>query len=343
MGAPVRFAVIGLDHWYSAVPLARQLAGREDTELVAISDRSLDRACEIAAPLGDVRATDDAQELIEDSSIDAIASFVSVDENPAVCIAAAAAGKHIISVKPLARTLPEADSIVAAVREAGVVFVPSECRPRESAPNQQLRQWIADGKLGRILSATMVLNGGLPHAWPGDDDPGWWIDPARTPGGGWIDHSIYQIDLLRWLLGEEIVAISGRAANLKHKDLPVEDYGHAIVEFEGGAIATIEDTWTAPAGAHRTSSTILGTDGGVRIDSLTGNIAVAGPIGTFEGWTQGKAGAGHSDGIDSTLRAIAGAEPLATIADGWENLSACLAFYRASATGSVIAPDHFSR
>ncbi|HVX45190.1 MAG TPA: Gfo/Idh/MocA family oxidoreductase [Mycobacteriales bacterium] len=341
--APVRFAVIGLDHWYSAVPLARQLAGHEDTELVAISDRSLDRAREIAAPLGDVRATDNARELIDDGSIDAIASFVSVDENPAICIAAAAAGKHIISVKPMARTLPEADRIVEAVREAGVVFVPSESRPRGSKPNQQLKQWIAAGKLGRIVSATMVLNGGLPHAWPGADDPGWWIDPARSPGGGWIDHSIYQIDLLRWLLGEEIVAISGRAGNLKYPDLPVEDYGHAIAEFAGGAIATIEDTWTAPAGAHRTSSTITGTEGAVRLDSLTGNIAVAGPIGSFAGWTLGRADAGRTDGLEATLRAIAGGEPLATVADGWANLSSCLAFYRASATGTVVTPDHISR
>lgn len=335
----VRFALIGLDHWYSAIPLARSLAGRADTELVAIHDRSRERAQEIAGPLG-VRVADSAEQLIDDPDIDAVASYVSVDENPAICIAAAAAGKHIISVKPLARTLAEAGRVVAAVREAGVVFVPSESRPRASAQNRQLREWIREGRLGRIVTATMVLSGGLPHAWPGADDPGWWIDPARSPGGGWIDHSIYQIDLLRWLLDEPVVSVSGRAANLVHKDLQVEDYGHAILEFAGGTIATIEDTWAAPPGGHRTSSTILGTEGGVRIDSLSGTIAVTGSLGTFSGWTFGKAAAAHSEDIDSILRAVAGGEPFATVADAWENLSACLAFYRAGDTGTAVVPDH---
>src|SRR5882757_1625457 len=197
MPAPVRFAVVGLDHWYSAVPLAESLAARSDTELVAISDSSIDRAKEVAAPFGDIRVTDSGQELIDDPSIDAIASFVSVDANPAVCVAAAAAGKHILSVKPLARTIEEADRIVTAVKAAGVVFLPAESRGREAAQNQQLRQWIGDGKFGDITSATFLLSGGgLPSGWPGDKDPGWFTDPERAPGGGWIDHSIYQIDLM---------------------------------------------------------------------------------------------------------------------------------------------------
>lgn len=340
MAGPVRFAVVGLDHWYSAVPLARHLADRDDTTLVAISDRSIDRAREIAAPLGDIKVTDSGQELIEDPSIDVIVSFVSVDENPDVCIAAAAAGKHIISVKPLARTLAEATRIVEAVRAAGVVFLPSESRGREAAQSRRIYDWVRDGQLGRIVSATLTLAGGLPHGWPGSDDPGWWVDPKRSPGGGWIDHAIYQIDTMRWLLGEEVVGVSGRTANLRHKDLAVEDYGHAILEFSGGAIVTVEDTWSAPRGAHRVTTSILGTDGAVLTDSLTAQISLYGSAGTFDGWTHGKSGSTLSQGIDSMLSAIAGGPQLATVADAWENLSTCVAFYDAAAAGNTVAPAH---
>jgi predicted dehydrogenase len=341
MAAPVRFAVVGLDHWYSAIPVAQALADRPDTELVAISDANIDRAREVAGKIGLERVTDSGQELIEDLSIDAIASFVSVDANPAICIAAARAGKHIMSVKPLARTIQEADSIVAAVREAGVIFNPAESRPRGSQQNQLLRDWVSAARLGRIVSASLSLNGGLPHAWPGADEPGWWVDPDRTPGGAWIDHSIYQIDLMRWLLGEEVKAISGRAGNLKYPELEVEDYGHAIVEFTGGAIATVEDTWISPTGGSRVGTHIIGTEGAVALDSLTGNMSLAGLGGPLEGWSHGKPAPAHVDGIDAMLADTAGGgEPLADVSDAWENLSTCLAFYQASASGQVVEPAH---
>jgi predicted dehydrogenase len=344
MAAPVRFAVIGLDHWYSAIPVVRALVNRPDTELVAIADANIDRAKEVAAQVGLDRVSDNGPELIEDSQVQAIASFVSVDANPAICIAAAKAGKHIMSIKPLARTLPEADQIVAAVRAAGVVFVPAESRMRESTQNKQLYEWVRSGTIGRIVNATFSLNGGLPHGWPGDDDPGWWVDPERAPGGAWIDHSIYQIDLMRWLLGEEVKAISGRAGNLLHQDLGVEDYGHAIVEFTGGAIATVEDTWTSPAGGHRVTTSLVGTKGSVAVDSLTGNISLMGQDGPLPGWVHGRAPVRDFDGLDGMLGAIAGtAEPIATVEDAWENLSACVAFYQAAASGQVVEPAHLQR
>lgn len=343
MAAPVRFAVIGLDHWYSAIPLVRALASRPDTELVGICDANIDRAREVAAQVGLDRVTDNAQDLLDDAQVQAIASFVSVDANPAMCVAAAKAGKHILSIKPLARTLPEADQIVAAVREAGVVFVPAESRMRESAQNKKLYEWVRSGTLGRIVNATLSLNGGLPHGWPGQDDPGWFIDPDRAPGGAWIDHSIYQIDLMRWLLGEEVKAISGRTGNMLHKDLGVEDYGHAIVEFTGGAIATVEDTWTSPAGAHRVTTSLVGTKGSVAVDSLTGNLSLFGPGGPLPGWVHGRTPGSDVDGLDGMLAAIAGtAEPIATVEDAWENLSACVAFYQASASGQMVEPAHLA-
>jgi predicted dehydrogenase len=341
MAAPVRFAVIGLDHWYSAVPLAQSLAARSDTELVGIAHSDLDRANEVAGKIGDITVTDSGQQFIDDPSIDAIASYVSVDANPEICIAAAAKGKHIISVKPLARTLDEADRIVAAVRDAGVVFLPSESRQRASAQNRQLKKWVTEGRLGRIVSANLSLNGGgLPQSWPGNTDPGWFTDPDRAPGGAWIDHSIYQIDLMRWLLGEEVAAISGRTANFKHPELKFEDYGHAIVEFAGGAIASVEDTWSSPAGGSRVVSTIIGTDGTVSIDSVTGQVSLAGSDGPFEGWTHGKVTGPNGDGIDEFLAAIGGGEHLGTINDAWENLSACRAFYEASESGTIVKPKH---
>ncbi|GAA2080882.1 hypothetical protein GCM10009840_15610 [Pseudolysinimonas kribbensis] len=345
MSSAVRFGVVGLDHWYSAIPLAEAIAAKDDAELVGIADRDIDRAKEVAAKTGSPAVTDDLHALIADDSIDVIASFVSVDQNPDIVVAAAQAGKHIVSVKPLARTLPEADRIVDAVNAAGVVFMPGESRSREAAQNQLLKEWVSGGRLGRITSAQFSLSGSLPMGWPGGDpDGGWWADPDRAPGGGWIDHSLYQIDRMRWLLGEEVDEVSGRVANLLHTDLGVEDYGHAILRFGNGVMASIEDTWSAPAGGWRISTSIVGTQGIVYLDTTTGMIGLR-EFGTGDdSWQQLPSPPDHTVGIDAILAAVRDpSSALSTVEDAWENLSVCVSFYEAARTGTVQKPKHRDR
>lgn len=336
MPEPIRFAIIGLDHWYSAIGLAESFAKHPDIDLVGIADRSEDRARQVAGKAGVSRISTDLNEFINDPTIDAVGSFISVDQNPGIVLAAAQAGKHILSVKPLARTLDEATRIVQAVKKAGVIFIPSESRARETEQNQQLYSVVRSGKLGRLVSGNFALCGSLPSDWPGEEaDGGWWADPRRGPGGGWIDHSIYQIDRLRWLLGERVVSVSGRTGNLVHKDLGVEDYGHAIIEFEGGSIFSVEDTWSGPTGAWRITSSLIGTEGALNIDTATGNFSTYGK----NGWNHEPA-PGDTTPVDQIVDHIRGKQTsLGTVEDAWENLAVARAFYDAAANGSVVTPQ----
>ncbi|ACZ31131.1 oxidoreductase domain protein [Xylanimonas cellulosilytica DSM 15894] len=339
MSAPLRLGFVGLDHWYSAVPLAQAVAADGRTEVVAVADHVLDRAREVAGQVGG-RATTSFDEVLADDSVDVIASFVSADLNPGVCVAAAAAGKHIVSVKPFARTLAEADRVVEAVRAAGVTFTPAESRSRTTDQGRLLHSWVASGRIGRIVSASFALVGRLPQAWPGATDAGWWVDPERVPGGAWIDHSLYQIDRMRWLLGEEVAEVSGRVANLVHPTLEVEDFGHAILRFDGGAIASVEDTWSGPDGAGRITTSIIGTDGAIAVDSSTGLTSVREQGGSIPGWQHFTSPSDYSAGVDEIVTAAHGGGALATVEDAWENLSVALAFYEAAATGAPVAPRH---
>ncbi|HWV23830.1 MAG TPA: Gfo/Idh/MocA family oxidoreductase [Thermomicrobiales bacterium] len=340
MSTPIRFAIIGLDHWYTAISLAEEMASHPDIELVGIAHDDKDRAQEVAAKAGNPTVSTDPATFLNDPSIDAIGSFVSVDRNPDIVIAAARASKHILSIKPLARTLDEATQIVRAVREADVAFIPAETRARENDQNQHLLSLVRGGKLGRIVSGNFTLSSGLPKGWPdAAADGGWWADPERAPGGGWIDHSIYQIDLLRWLLGERVVAVSGRTANLVHRDLGVEDYGHATIEFEGGAIFSVEDTWSGPAGGWHVTSSLVGSEGAVSIDSATGTIATFGVETGTQGWSHAPLAEDTSDRIGPIVSRIRGEQTaLGTVEDAWENLAVTTAFYEAAANGSVVSP-----
>lgn len=338
---PIRFAIIGLDHWYTAIDLAEQMMKHPGIELVGIADASEDRAREVAEGIGLAEYTNDLHKYIQDDSVQAIGSFITVDRNPEIVIAAANAGKHILSIKPFANTLEEGTAIVEAVRATGVTFIPAETSLRESALQQHLKQLIDDGVLGDIVSGNFTLTSSLPQNWPGaPNDGGWWVDANKVPGGGWIDHAIYKVDRLRWFLGEKVVRVTGRTANLIHKDLQVEDYGHAIVEFESGASFAIEDTWSAPAGSWRNTSVLVGTEALVSLDTLSPDITTYRPNG--DGWSTAPAPADAYDFADSLAKHLSGSgeTSFGNEEDAWENLAVCLAFYESARTGKTTEVPH---
>lgn len=338
----LRFAIIGLDHWYTAIELAQSLMEHPRVELVGIADASIDRAKEVADKIGLSEYTDDLQRYLHDERVDAVGSFVTVDQNPGIVIAAAEAGKHILSIKPFANTLEEGTAIVEAVRKAGVVFIPAETRSRETELNQLLKRMVENKEIGDIVSGNFTLISSLPQNWPGAPfDGGWWADPAKVPGGGWIDHAIYQIDRVRWLLGQRVVRVTGRTANLVHEHLGVEDYGHAIVEFASGATFSFEDTWSGPAGSWRITSVLVGTEGAVSLDTLSPNMSVFGADGE-PGWSMQPLLPDDMSLIDPLVDEISGAAEtsLGNVADAWENLAVSLAFYESARTGAPVEVAH---
>ncbi len=369
--SPLRVGVVGLDHWYWAFSFAGAVAEHAGAAIVAVVDADAERAQMYARRYGVERVTTRMDEVIADGAIDLIASFISVEQNPAVCIAAARADKHILSVKPLARTLPEATAIREAVRAQGVHFIPAESTWLLSEQNRQLREWIVEGRLGEILTASFSLWSSLPRSWPNEDEritswpqiagadqgvswpqtggavrgragasePGWYADPRRAPGGAWIDHSVYQIALLRWLLDDEVREVAGQVKQLKYPDLAVEDYGLATLQFRRGTFVTMENTWTTAPGAFRFSMGLVGTAGAVAYDSITGRLALAGAFPPFRSWIQAAPRMLYSTGLDHLVAVVQGEEqPVATVEDAWQTLAVCRAFYEAAAAGRAVIP-----
>lgn len=331
----INFALIGLDHWYSALPLAEGLAQSPGTRLRLIVDPDVTRAEPIARRLGAAFSTE-VDDALNDPGIEAVGCFHSVDQNPQLCLRAARAGKHIVSIKPLARSLGEATEMVRGIEEAGVQFIPAESRSRMTAQNQFLFDLVRQGELGDIVSANFALCGVLPRPWPdAEDTGGWWLEADRAPGGGWIDHAVYQIDRLRWLLGAEPVEVLGKIANLRYPDLEVEDFGHGVFTFSNGTVATFEDTWTGAEGAWRITTTLNGTLGSLSIDTAHGRMSIYRSTATdLPGWLHLNTLDDDSDLIQPIIDRIRGRDnALGTVRDAWNNLAASLAFYEAARTG----------
>ena len=111
------------------------------------------------------------------------------------------------------------------------------------------------------------------------------------------------------------------------------------VVFEQWLIATMEDTWHAPRGGGRSNWSLVGTEGAVAYDSLTGRLSLSGNLPPFNGGVHTARAATSAEGLDHLLAVVRGEqEPVATVEDAWRNLAACRAFYDAAGSGSVTAP-----
>jgi predicted dehydrogenase len=337
-GGKVRLGIVGLDHWYIGLDAARAAATHPDVDLVVVAHRDAARAQETAERFGAAEATSDYAGVVSRDDLDVVVTGCRTSDNAALCMEAARHGTHILSVKPIAMTHQEAAHIKDAVEQAGVHFFSWESGYRLSRRYQQLKSWIDEGRIGRPISGLYVLRVGTPtQVWPGVQGQTWWLDPAHAPGGGWVDHAIYTVDLFRWLFGGEVVSAGGTVATLVHKELKPgsEDFGLAALTFGGGQVASLEVTWTGAPGASITATHIVGSDGAIVLDpSAPGRATVSGHFEPFSGWCTVSLPNDDRDPVASMVTALReGASLPAGVADACRNLDVCLTFYEAARAG----------
>jgi len=331
-------AILGLDHWYSAEHMAPAVIDSASVRLVAVSHDDPAKGRQLIRNADDTFWTSDYRAALDRKDVDIVVLLYSTDRNMAICQEAAALGKHIVSVKPMALDLADADAIVAAVRAAGVQFFPLESQRRLNPDSRRIKSWLDQGRIGRPLRFTQMLHGSLPMAWPGSSETGWWTDPDRVPGGAWLDHAIYAVDSARWLLGSEMTQVCGVSYNQRYAELAVEDFGIATYTMDDGAVALIEDTWTADRGYGFSRSELFGSAGTISEDSnLRGAVALRGDFGLEGALSLDLRRESRSLVIDHLAAVVRGEiAPAATIDDGRANLAACLAFYEAARTGASV-------
>lgn len=330
----VNIALIGLDHWYTAVPLASEINKRDDTELVALWDSQKERAREVASIVS-TQLVDNWQSIINRDDVDAVASFVSVDKNAEVVTAAAEAGKHVICVKPVAMNLTEIDIISAKVKEKGIIIFPMEGYYRLIPYCKKIKELLTQNIIGDILTISIIGRDGVPVGWKNLNSPGWFGDPSRVPGGAWLDHGIYQLALVRWLLEAEPEFVQGKIAKISDVNIKNEDYGLAIYDFSDGTIVSMEYTWTFE-GMHYYQIDIIGKEGMISYLNRDDKIWITKKDQTTR-WIEEKFDRCAVDYLQHFIDCIKGkTKPVCTIEDVKVDLLACLAFYEAANKGKKI-------
>lgn len=327
----VGVAVIGLDHWYSAFMILDEIVGTDSVHLIGIADVDPQRLEEARQKYRPEVAEQDYRALLEDESIELVFSFVPTADNAPVCLESIGRGKHTLCVKPPAMTVADANLLAAAAEDSGVVFSATETLPRFSERNRLIKELIGGGEIGVPISFYHVAHGGLPQPWPGKTGDSWWLDPAKAPGGAWLDHAIYAVDHVRWTLEREVETVSGTIANRIHVGLKMEDYGLAWLRMAGGFTAVMEDTWTAVSGTR--FDRWIGTEGSLFPDG--DEIVVSRRSGLVRHSIPAETGSSVAN-IAGALRGR-GRLPFKHTCSV-ANLAACLAFYESANTGRLAVP-----
>jgi predicted dehydrogenase len=227
--------------------------------LVAIAGRNEEAVAEAATRYGFERWTTGWEELVADREIELLDNLGPNDVHAAPTIAAAEAGKHVICEKPLGRDADESYEIWRLVAAAGVKhmcafnyrFVPAV---------RLARELIEAGELGELRH----FRGRYLQDWGDTTAEIWRFDREAAGSGALGDLATHVIDLARYLAGE-IDAVSGFLRTFV-PDREVDDAVEATVEFEGGAVGTIEATRLALGRRNAFQWEINGTKGSLYFD-----------------------------------------------------------------------------
>jgi inositol 2-dehydrogenase len=256
----VCFGLIGVGRM--GANLARHLAYTVDSaNLVAIADPNQQQLSEMRPLFESVDTYSDYNKLLDRSDLDAVVIATPTNTHVEVVKAAAQAGKHIFTEKPLALTLERCDEAIAAVEANGVKLHVGFMRRFDPAYVAAKRK-IDAGAIGNpVLFKSIGRDSWRPT-----------IEFARreNSGGLMMDMGIHDFDLARWLMGSEVVRVYCEGGCLLYPELAeAGDIDNAIVnlKFANGAIGDIEISRSGIYG-YDIRTEIVGTEGSLLIGKL---------------------------------------------------------------------------
>jgi predicted dehydrogenase len=232
-------------------------------ELVAVADSNLVRARQVAEELEIEQAYETAQGLVDRKDIQAVVIASPPATHPDCVLAAAAAGKHIFCEKPLALTLEAADEALEAVASRKQQFQIGHMRRYDPLYAQAMKH-IEGGEIGDPVIFKAIGRDA--------EAPPMSYFESKLNGNLFLDSSIHEFDLARWLMRDEVAEVHAFAASRAMPELAEReefDSGVVNLRFARGAIGNVESFMNARY-AYDVRTEIVGTKGTLLIGSPHG-------------------------------------------------------------------------
>ncbi len=342
---PLGIGIISAAHGHVKA-YAAEIAHMDDAAVVAFWDDDIARGRDAAEAAG-VDFADDLDALLARDDLDAVIIGSETSKHADHVEAAAAAGKPILLQKPMALTLGDCDRILSAVESAGVGLSMAwqmRCDPQ----NVWMRDFVGAGKLGRVHMVRR-RHGLSTHLW--DWFEGSWHVQPELNRGMWMDDASHPTDWLLWMFGRP-ASVTAEIATLVKPGIP-DDNGVAVYRWADGLIAVLECSFTCVAANDTTNlygerGTVLqrwgdGPSCAGRTEESPNSRAVRYKLVGDDDWTQVDIPTPpqHGQRIRWVTRPaveflMGRREPIATAAEGRQNVEMLLAAYESAETGKRI-------
>lgn len=288
-----------------------------------------------------VRLYDSMEQLCADPEIDAVCVCTPSGLHTAQAIQIMQAGKHLVVEKPMSLNLEDADRLIQTAADTGVkVCVISQFRFSDAV--QEIRRALDAGAFGKVVSGSLSMKYFRSHEYYAS---GGWRGTWKMDGGGCLmNQGIHGIDVYRYLMGpvKSLTAI----ARTQTRKVEVEDSAVAVMEFESGAVGTLEGSTTCYPGYPRRieicgdqGSVVLEEDAILRWDLPIPCSLPVGQAAKNVASSDPKAidVKGHVKQIGNLVDAVLRGAPLmADAASGRPPLEIILAVYESSRTGRTV-------
>ena len=311
--------------------------------VLAVADPDTARAKRLADTYGVPHAYDDYRRLLENRDIEMICVGAPNFTHRNIVVDAAAAGKHVVCEKPLARTLSEADEMLVATDRAGVKLMYAELicfAPRYV----RAKELVDEGAFGRVFQ----IKHGETHYGPHSD---WFWQGEQSGGGVLMDMGCHSIEIIRWLYDKPAIqSVTAELGTFVHGDrTDLEDHALVTIRFEGNRLGFIETSWAKPGGMDDRLD-IQGSAGTCHGDMMQqSSLLTYSDVGygysvekgTTTGYSYTIAEEYYNYGMPQEMQhftdcVLDDREALETGADGRVSLEVIYAAYRSAATGRRI-------
>jgi predicted dehydrogenase len=304
-------------------------------EIVACASRDFQSALDFAAKHGG-RAHESFEKLLADDDVEIVYIATPNALHAEQVIAAARAGKHVFADKPLALSADDATRAFVACEQAGVALgINFQTRHHEGM--REIRDSIAGRFIGEVLVAECEVSPGRGQL------RGWRTDP-RQAGLGTINNlGVHAYDLLRWLLGEEVVEVTV-FTNVDRRD-ELETIALALLRFESGALGYVNANQAIPD--FRPDLTIYASAGRVVGTSVMRPFIEGGEITIRSGGEDRTLTTQTMDAFDRSVAAFNGAverheTPCPGGIDGVRSVELTEAIGRSAREGRAVAVKRMS-
>lgn len=266
----LRYALIGCGR--IAPNHIAAVQANEDLKLIAVSDLIPERMDLVLkqADIDDVSITKypDYLDMLKDEKPDIVAIATESGRHAGIGLDCIRAGCHVIVEKPIALSIADADRLIEEAEKNDVRLCACH-QNRFNKSIQKIREAVEEKRFGRLLHGTAHVR------WSRDKhyyEQAPWRGTWEQDGGALMNQCLHNIDLLRWMMGDEVEEVFAYTDRLRHDYIEGEDLGLALIKFSNGSYGLIEGTTNVYPKNLEETLYIFGEEGTVKAAGKSVNI-----------------------------------------------------------------------